>query len=178
MLKEYIQNLLLENEEEIQKLKNEMDELMGDIEVQQQQMVLLENAENADTNIFSPRSHGDEIHEKMVNAQMKVKKLNQETEHVREMIEALMKKKYEYESLMNEIKEREEYPLNEGKTTEEAQNAQPDTETETQTQESFQEILGKLYSKAEICLAFLNDKNRCKAELRSMKQMIKEYLNK
>ena len=78
-----------------------------------------------------------------------------------------MKKKYEYESLMNEIKEREEYPLNEEKTAEEVQNAQPDTETETQTQESFQEILGKLYSKAEICLAFLNDKNRCKVELRT-----------
>ena len=48
MLKEYIQNLLIQNEREMQKLKSEMDELMNDIENQQQQMVILENEENAD----------------------------------------------------------------------------------------------------------------------------------
>lgn len=179
MLKEYIQNLLSQNEEEMQNLKNEMDELMNDIEIQQQQMVLLENEENADNNIFSPRSHGDEIHEKIINAQNTVKKLNQQVEHVREMIEALMKKKYEYESLMQEINERDEYFVKKDSEISEEQDLAEDIEEKEaeEEEESLQEILGKIYSKAELCLAFLNDKNRCKIELRSMKQMIKEYMN-
>lgn len=188
MLKEYIQNLLIQNEEEMQKLKSEMDELMNDIENQQQQMVILENEENADNNIFSPRSHGDEIHQKIANAQNTVKKLNQEVEHVREMIEALMKKKYEYESLMQEINERDEYFVqqknenNEKKQKEDNKSkenrvSEEDNVNIEKEEESFQKILEKIYSKAEVCLAFLNDKNKCKAELRSMKQMIKEYIS-
>ena len=141
------------------------------------------------SNIFSPRSHGDEIHQKIANAQNTVKKLNQEVEHVREMIEALMKKKYEYESLMQEINERDESirisiknENNEKKQKEDNKSkenrvSEEDNVNIEKEEESFQEILGKIYSKAEVCLAFLNDKNKCKAELRSMKQMIKEYIS-
>ena len=106
----------------------------------------------------------------------------------REMIEALMKKKYEYESLMQEINERDEYFVqqknenNEKKQKEDNKSkenrvSEEDNVNIEKEEESFQEILGKIYSKAEVCLAFLNDKNKCKAELRSMKQMIKEYIS-
>ena len=42
---------------------------------------------------------------------------------------------------MNEIKEREEYPLNEEKTAEEVQNAQPDTKLRRRRRNPFRKSL-------------------------------------
>lgn len=167
MIKEYIDKLILENNQSLEKLEREMQELIHDLECNRKWMEKLQREKNLDTNIFSPRSIDTEIKEKLDKAQIAVNKLNQNIEHTRVLMEEHIKKKLEYEKLLAEADRIEEQD----------EIKRPDSDEKTDDlNSSITKILSELYMKTEICLATINsDRNKCRNELKNMKRMIKDY---
>lgn len=147
MIKEYINTLVDENNKSLEKLEQEMKELIEDLESNQKWLEKLQREKNLDTNIFSPRSMDVDIREKIEKAQAAVEKVNHSIDHIRILIEEHVKKKLEYEKLLTEADE-----------------------------SPFLDLLSDLYKRTEICLATINsDQNKCRNELKNIKHIIKDY---
>lgn len=167
MLEEYLDGMMLENSRKLDKLQEQMEHLLKELKLVQDSIGKLSRDKNLDTNIFSPRMFDAEADEKIEKAKQDEEKLNQQIDYVRELIETHTKKKIEYEKLISEVSAAAETNIQQ-KPENEPQKAQNEDE--------LQKFLNELYTKTELCLALLNgDRNKCKAELRNMKNLIKKF---
>lgn len=103
MVKEYINELLLENNEELLRQEKQMKELLDSLDSARHWLEILQAEKNADRNIFSPRAMDTDIREKIEEAQNNIKKIDQDIEYVRSFIETHIKKREEYERLLQEL---------------------------------------------------------------------------
>lgn len=167
MIKEYIKNLLEENEQDLAKLEKQMKDSLEELSCAEKWLESLQIKSNSQTNIFSPRNQDTDLELKVEKASASIQKINKEIEYVRDLIETHLKKKSEYEKLFSEISDSEKNVDNLQKSIE---------ENKPLKHSSLSAILSDLYSRTEVCLAFLNgNKNRCKKELNEMKTIIKKY---
>lgn len=168
MLKEYINKLNQDNDEELVKLEKQMKKAVSELESAQGWLEELQKENNVQINIFSPRNIDDQLEQKMQAAQSKVSEANNQIDYIRELIETHIKKQKEYEIL---LKEAEEQPVGNSVKKEPEEVKEKDSEQIIQ-------FLNEIYRKTEISLALLNsDRNRCKSELNEMKRMIKKFAN-
>lgn len=105
MIKEYIDKLSQENEQELEKYNNQMQKLIEELEDAKQYLEDLQKQSNVQINIFSPRNIDDTMEEKLETARKHVLKIEEEIEQTKGLIEALVEKKKEYEVLEKEIQE-------------------------------------------------------------------------
>lgn len=119
MVKEYIENLILDTNEELERLQTQMKELLEELQSSQENQERLQREKNRDTNIFSPRSIQLGTDEKLAKAKEEVKKIDQEVEYIREKIESSAKKKEEYMNLLAEIEGKNEFEKEDSGETEE-----------------------------------------------------------
>lgn len=105
MIKEYIDKLSQENEQELEKYNNQMQKLMEELEDAKQYLEDLQKQNNVQINIFSPRNIDDTMEEKLKTAKEHVLKIEEGIEQTKGLIEALVEKKKEYEVLEKEIQE-------------------------------------------------------------------------
>ena len=75
MVKEYIENLILDTNEELERLQTQMKELLEELQSSQENQERLQREKNRDTNIFSPRSIQLGTDEKLAKAKEEVKKI-------------------------------------------------------------------------------------------------------
>ena len=172
MLKEYIDKLNQDNDEELVKLENQMKKAVSELESAQGWLEELQKENNVQINIFSPRNIDDQLEQKMQAAQSKVSEANYQIDYIRELIETHLKKQKEYELL---LKEAEVQPI-----ADSAEKKQEEEKVKVKEKDSEQiiQFLNEIYRKTEISLALLNsDRNRCKSELNEMKRMIKKFAN-
>ena len=107
MVKEYIDKLLAENGEKLEKLQMQMKQLLDELNSSQSLLEKLQREKNIDINIFSPRSYDFQADEKIDKARSEVQKCNQNIEYLRELIETHTKKRQEYYDLQMEIERSE-----------------------------------------------------------------------
>ncbi len=170
MIKEYIEELLNDNNEQLHKLEQQMKNLMIELDSAKGWLDSLNAESNVDTNIFSPRSMDSDLKRKTEEAQNNVYKIKQDIEYVSSFMETHIKKKEEYEKLLVEL---EEMAHSTEKETKETENRDLNEMQLTRT------FLSDLYRKTELCLALLSsDRNRCKNELKNMKAMIRSMSEK
>lgn len=207
MIKKYINKLADENNQTLDKLERQMKDLLSELSSAEEWSETLQRENNAQTNIFSPRNMDTEIGKKIEKAIGSVSQIKQQIEYVRDLMETHLQKKAEYERMFAELdksvvmdnqhindnnidlKTENFLDYNEEESETAVQNKvdekdeTPDimfdsAKDETSTVE-LKKFLSGLYSKTELCIAFLNgNKNRCKKELNAMKQEIKEYVEK
>lgn len=167
MIKEYIDKLSNDNQSELSNLEKQMRELLDELTYAQEWQESLQKENSSQTNIFSPRSFDENIEQDLENVQSKINRIKQRIEYTRELIETHLKKKNEYQTLIQEIDSiKEDKP-------------EPDevqSESGLFDAEEVKDLLNEIYKRTEICLAFLNsNKNRCKGELNEIKKMIKKF---
>lgn len=164
MLKEYINRLLEENNKKLNELEAQMKNLLNDLDCAKEWLDSLHAETNVDKNIFSPRVMDTDLDKKTENAQKDIEKTRQDIEYVRFFIEENVKKKLEYEKLLEEIEHMESEV--ESRTQEESYRNRKDI---------LASFLAELYRKTELCLSLIyNDRTKCKSELKSMKNMIRD----
>lgn len=151
MVKEYINQLIIENNKKLEDLEKQLKKMMNDQDCAREWLDELHTEANIDKNIFSPRAMDADLERKTDDAQSNIEKIQQDIEHVRSFIEENVKKKLEYEKLLEEIDH---------------------MEMESNT-DSFSKLLSDLFKKTELCLNYLySDRVKCKNELKNMRSMI------
>lgn len=166
MIKEYINKLLEENNQDLEKLEKQIKDLLGELSCAEEWSESLQISSNEQKNIFSPRNIDTEIETKMEKASISIQKINKEIEYVKDLIETHLKKKDEYQRMLDELENPTENVL-----------CDEDKKVQNKLSEEYVKgFLSDIYSKTELCLAFLNsDKNKCKKELNEIKSKIKKY---
>ena len=152
MIREYINNLLNENNEKLKNLEQQLKELIVELDNKQKLLKSLQSESNTDETIFSPRSVNDNLKNDMEDVKTSISKTKQDIEYVKSFMETYLVKKQEYEKLLEEL------------------NIMQD--------EKLEHFFADLYRKTEVCLDLLyNDRAKCKNELKSMKYMIQNKAN-
>lgn len=159
MIKEYIDTLFSENQQELSNLERQMRDLLDELTYAQEWEENLQQKNSAHTNIFSPRVFENNIEENLEDVQSKITRLNQEIESTRVLIEMQMKKKSEYQTLLLEIESAET----------------KDRKKDCFDTDQVKKLLNEIFKKTEICLGCLNNRNRCKSELLEIKKMIRNF---
>ena len=168
MVKEYIDQLQSENSKKLSELEDQMKMQMDELENKRRQLEMLQLEKNLDVNIFSPRTYDANAKEKISGLQTEMEQIKQEIEYTRELMETYAKKKSEYEDLLKET----DIIIR----SEDGENSKKEDVYEVSELKQF---LSEIYSKTELCLALLNsDKNKCKSELRHIKEMVKTFAGK
>ena len=174
MIKEYINELLLENDEKLNNLEQQLKSLMNDQDCAEKWLETLQSESNLDKNIFSPRAMDTDLKKKTEDARENINKTKQDIEYVKSFIETHLVKKQEYEKLLAELDEMnsDKDQKQEEKNNGEIQNNDDLKEDKGSIQIS--NFLSDLYKKTDLCLNLLyNDRVKCKNELKNMKSMIK-----
>ena len=163
MIREYINELLLENDEKLKKLEQQLKNSMDDLDCTQKWLKELQSEANADKNIFSPRAMDANLEDKTKEVQNNIDKLNQDIEYVKSFMETHLIKRQEYVKLLEELDEM---------IGGDKQKIQNDNITENR------HVLKDLYDKTDLCLSLLyDDRIRCKNELKNMRSMIRNMLD-
>lgn len=183
MIKEYITELLNENNEELVHLEEQMSDLFVELDSSKEMLEVLQKEKDADKNIFSPRTMDSQIGEEIESARQNISRINENIEYIRSFIEAHIKKKNEFEKLLTELEEREETKQEKTEDTEKPEKPEKSVEVPVETEKtndtSLFDTVTEIYNKIEICLACLNsDKNRCRKELLKVKSILKEFTDK
>lgn len=185
MIKEYVEELLLQNNEELEKLEKQMKDLLSELDAAKEWMETLQAEENVDKNIFSPRSVNNDLKNKIESAQNSINRIKQDIEYVRSFIETHLKKKQEYEKMINELENFNNSNSDHIHPTQITDESALDKEvsanlSQSENKDSVQvnkTVLFDLCKKVDICLAFLNsNKNSCRSELKEIKNMIKNIM--
>lgn len=116
MIKEYFDKLSMDNEQELEKYENQMESLKVELNEAQQKLKQLQEENNVQINIFSPRNIDEDMEEKLEYAQNDIQRIEQQIADTRSMLEAHKEKKHEYEILEKEIEgtaEKKEFPEDE-----------------------------------------------------------------
>ena len=162
MKKDYLEELILDTDEELIRLQNQMNELLDDLQYSQDKQEKLQREMNKDTAIFSPRSRKSEMDQKFEKTREEVKVNNQKIEYIRERIEIATKKKEEYITLLQGIVPEK--------------NKKENETDELKKSAEIKEFLRKIESKTEICIELLESNyDACKNELLKMIVEIKKY---
>lgn len=103
MIKEYFDKLSMDNEQELEKYENQMESLKVELNEAQQKLKQLQEENNVQINIFSPRNIDEDMEEKLEYAQNNIQRIEQQIADTRSMLEAHKEKKHEYEILEKEI---------------------------------------------------------------------------
>ncbi|MCD7762815.1 MAG: hypothetical protein LUI14_06375 [Lachnospiraceae bacterium] len=130
MLKDYIQNLLSENDRKLDGLEREMQELVNDLSCAEHEVEELQQEKKLDTNIFSPRAMNQHLDEHLEEKQDEIRQLKQRMEYVTQMLEEAMKNRDEFQRLAKEVNEEENEEKNEEKNEEENQIARKTDESD------------------------------------------------
>ena len=182
MLKEYINELVGENDEKLKDLEHQMRHHLDELDCAKEWLETLQEQKNIDKNIFSPRTIDTNLKEKTEEARNNIRKIELDIEHVRAFIEEQLKKKEEYEKLLDELENFSDNVPSEEAPAEENRSEMIASSEEDVTDDRSKEILSRLldqflpdiFRKTELCLALLSsDRVKCKNELKSMKTMIK-----
>lgn len=176
MIREYISELLLENDKKLNNLEQQLKNLMSDQDIAEKWLEALQSEANVDTNIFSPRVADAELKKKTEDAKEKINKAKQEIEYIKSFIETHLVKKQEYEKLLAEFNEI---------SADKDQGRDKESNRELQVKDHLQEsgktirisdFLSDLYRRTDFCLDILyNDRVKCKNELKSMKSAIRNF---
>lgn len=102
MVKDYIERLILEEEEEIEKLQTQMKKSLAELQSSQEWLENLQREKNIDYNIFSPRKFDAEADEKIEKARTAVREHDQNVEYIRRQIESHVKRNQEYLKMQEE----------------------------------------------------------------------------
>lgn len=116
MIKEYFDKLSMDNEQELEKYENQMESLKVELNEAQQKLKQLQEENNVQINIFSPRNIDEDMEEKLEYAQNDIQRIEQQIADTRSMLEAHKEKKHEYEILEKEIEgtaDKKEFPEDE-----------------------------------------------------------------
>lgn len=116
MIKDYLSELLLENDETLEEYEKQMKDLLSDLDGAKSWLETLQIEKNADTNIFSPRAMDPDIQNKIESARANIRKINQDIEYVRGFIETHVKKREEYQKLLDELNQIESTSSDDSKT--------------------------------------------------------------
>ena len=93
MVKEYIERLMLEEQDEIEKLQMQMKQELNNLQASQEWLENLQREKNVEFNIFSPRQFDFDVDEKIEKARAVVREYDQNVEFIRKQIESHMKRK-------------------------------------------------------------------------------------
>ena len=164
MIREYINELILENDENLKDLERQLNGLIEDQNCAQKWLETLQSEENVDKNIFSPRAADADLDKKIEEARKSIEKAKQDIEYVKSFMETHLKKRQEFKTLLTELDE---------------MNSQINSRnTQEEYNKTGYDFLSDLYKKTDVCLDSLyNDRVRCKNELKSMKTMVKDAMN-
>lgn len=116
MIKEYFDKLSMDNEQELEKYENQMESLKVELNEAQQKLKQLQEENNVQINIFSPRNIDEDMEEKLEYAQNDIQRIEQQIADTRSMLKAHKEKKHEYEILEKEIEgtaDKKEFPEDE-----------------------------------------------------------------
>ena len=102
MVKDYIERLILEEEDEIEKLQLQMKKSLAELQSSQEWLENLQREKNIDYNIFSPRKFDAEADEKIEKARAAVREHDQNVEYIRRQIESHVKRNQEYLKMQEE----------------------------------------------------------------------------
>lgn len=102
MVKEYIERLMLEEQDEIEKLQIQMKKALNELESSQEWLENLQREKRVDLNIFSPRKFDSEADEKIEKARAAVRECDQNVEYIKNQIESCTKRNHEYLKLQEE----------------------------------------------------------------------------
>lgn len=172
MIREYINELVLENEEKLKKLEQQLKELMLDLDCSKKWLENLQSEADLDTNIFSPRVMDPDLKNKTENVKNDINKTNQEIEYVRSFIETHLAKKQEYERMLIELNEISENVFGD-QNRERSEQEKEETSTQRKTGQ-MTGFLADLYKRTDQCLSLLyDDRTKCKNELKTMKSTIR-----
>lgn len=150
MISDYLNKMIQEENSELKELELQLNQSVEELKYAQEWLSTLQLEENRDTNIFSPRSIDTERKQKIVKAQDDVRAIEQKIEYTRELIETKVKSREEHQKLLEE------------------------SEYNTRT-ENNNDFMKSVYQKLSLCLALVDsDKNKCKSELRKLKDEIKK----
>lgn len=197
MVNEYIERLMLEEQEEIEKLQIQMKKSLNDLQSSQEWLESLQREKNVEFNIFSPRKFDFEADAKIEQAKAAVREYDQNVEYIRGQIESHTKRNQEYLKLQEENElEKINIPV-EAVCSEEEKTAAKTAEISSDNQQQISEMifaeesqqnsisksevisfLKNIYKKTEVSLALLNgDKNKCKNEMKRILHEVKEYVS-
>lgn len=172
MIREYINELVLENKEKLKKLEQQLKELMLDLDCSQKWLENLQSETDLDTNIFSPRVMDPDLKNKTENVKDNINKTNQDIEYVKAFIETHLAKKQEYERMLAELDE-----ISENISGNQDREESIKEKNEMSTQKKAEQMVGflaDLYKKTDLCLSLLyDDRTKCKNELKAMKSAIR-----
>lgn len=153
MISDYLDKMLNKNTEDLKKLEKQMTDKLEDLKGAEGWLQSLQIEENEDINIFSPRMNDERREQRKIAVAGEVSRIKNDIEQLRKQIDVQTKKKQEYEQLIKES-------------------------VKMANETACEEFLHTVYEKIEFCLAFVDsDKNRCKSELRKLKEQIRQYTN-
>ena len=171
MIREYMNELILENDEKLRSLEQQLNDSMNDLDCAEKWLENLQIEANVDKNIFSPRAAEADFDGKMEEAQGNINKIKQDIEYIKSFMETHFKKKQEYDRLLAELDE-----MSGAVSTE--QTIDSTMTQEAEPADSLKQIvnfLDDLYKKTDSCLALLySDRLKCKNELKDMKSAIRK----
>ena len=179
MIREYIDELVIENNEKLKSLEQQLRDLMDELNSNEKWLETLQSEEDVDKNLFSPRALDNDLKEKIGKVQLGINKTKQDIEYVKSFIETHLVKKQEYDKLLAELDEMYGY-VQEKQNREVIENEQKEehfVSGEEKSKQETLEFLMNLYKKTEFCLDSLyNDRIKCKSELKNMKTMIQKMI--
>ncbi len=169
MVKEYISKLQTENEGKIFRIEEEKKKLEKDLSSAQELKGSLVAEKQSDTSIFSPRAADLNSNDKIKELENTISQLQMQIDNVNLQKDDALKNREEFQLLLDELNDTE------GKTENKTEDAGTSVSDEDNSSVS-REFLQTLYKKIETSLSLLNgNKNRCRSELRSALNMIRQF---
>ena len=174
MIREYINELVLENDIQLKNLEQQLKQLMDDQESLRVLLETMESEANTDKSIFSPRAIDTRQKDRMDEIKRNIDKTKQDIEYVKSFMETHLRTKLEYDKLLAEVDEMCKNASEKYKESNENRNANEGALSETGKTAQISMFLANLYKKTELCLDLLySDRIKCKAELKNMKTMVR-----
>ncbi len=187
MIEEFICKLQKENQRKIEELEGEMRELSEELNSSEILLAQMQQEQNPDQTIFSPRTLKDETDDSIEKKQSEIDELRRRLDYVGQMRTTELENRMEYQALTEELaknaaaQEQEPAAASEQVSAEETggearEKCGRPEETRGQELLDFLNTAGK---KVETSLSLMSgNKNRCRSELRSLLQMIRSYKEK
>ena len=171
MFDEFVRGLLEQLEEELNSLQDQLEELNQEEREKQQQISLLFDTQDVGLEIFSPRTSGSPMKDKVNQLQKEIEEIQMRQLQISEKIGLNQEKTQSYQAMLEELRRnREEFSSNDGSVARSAV---------TEGRDSVEcDRLREILFRVEKCLNMIgHDRNGCKEELKSLRYYLKAQIS-
>ncbi len=171
MFDEFIRDLLEQNEKETISLQEQLEELNREEKDKQQQISLLFDTQDVGLEIFSPRTSGSPMKDKVASLQKEIEEIQFRQMQISEKIGLNQEKTANYQKMLEEARRSRDDNYG-GASSNSGKKASPaDSSVEC---DRLKEILFRV----ERCLNLVgHDRNGCKEELRNLRYYLKAQIS-